>query len=85
MGTGVDLRELQQVVGKYVDQYQLVAAAGPMTAAMVARAVLGKSKLVSGAVTAGASWFAIKELAGPALNLVTDQFGNLQAILSNFR
>lgn len=85
VATGVDLQELQQVVGKYVDQYHLVSAAGPMTAAMAARALLGKNKLISGAVTAGASWFAIKEIAGPAMNLINDQFGNLQSILSSFR
>jgi len=85
VGSGADLQQLQQVVGKYVDQYHLVTAAGPMTAAMAVRLFVGKNKLVSGAVTLGTSWFAIRELTGPAMNLVQDQFGNLQSLLGSFR
>lgn len=56
-----------------------------MTAATVARVVVGKNKLVSGAVTASAAWFAIKELSGPMQNLMQDQFGYLQYLLGAFR
>jgi hypothetical protein len=81
----VDLTELQRVVGKYVDQYNLVVAAGPMTAATVTRLFTGKNKLVSGAVAMSGAWFAIKELSGPMMGLIGDQFGNLQYFFGAFR
>jgi hypothetical protein len=80
-----DLAELQRVVGKYVDQYNLMVAAGPLAAATVTRTIVTKSKLASGAVAASGAWFAIKELSGPMLNMIQDQFGYLQSILGAFR
>lgn len=85
MDPGIDLAALQQVVGKYVDQYNLVVAAGPLAAATVTRALVTKSKLASGAVAAGGAWFAAKELSGPMMNLIQDQFGYLQSIFGAFR
>jgi hypothetical protein len=85
VGTGVDLTELQHVVGKYVDQYNLLVAAGPFTAATLTRTFITKNKLVSVAMTAGGVWFAIQELASPAVRLIDDQFGNLGAIFGMFK
>ncbi len=84
MDPGVNLAELQRVVGKYVDQYNLVVAAGPLAAATVTRAFLTNNKLASGAVAASGAWFAIKELSGPMLNLIQGQFGYLQSIFGAF-
>ena len=82
---GLDLTELRHVAGKYIDHYNLVVAAGPMTAATVARVAMGKNKLVNVAVAGSGAWFAIKELSGPMLGLMQDQFGNLQSLLGGFR
>lgn len=84
MDIGTDLAALQSVVGKYVDQYNLLVAAGPLTAATVTRAFITNNKLASGAVAATGAWFAIKELSGPMLNLIQNQFGYLQSIFGGF-
>ncbi len=84
MDTGIDLTELQRVVGKYADQYNLLVAAGPLTAATVTRAFITNNKLASGAVAATGAWFAIRELSGPMMNLIQDQFGYLQSIFGSF-
>jgi hypothetical protein len=81
---GIDLTELQRVVGKYVDQYNLLVAAGPLTAATVTRAFITNNKIASGAVAATGAWFAVKELSGPMMNLMQDQFGYLMSILGGF-
>ena len=85
MTSAADLAELQRIVGKYVDQYNLTVAAGPLAAATITRTVFTKSKLASGAVAASGAWFAIKELSGPMLHMIQDQFGYLQSILGAFR
>jgi hypothetical protein len=82
--TGIDLTELQRVVGKYVDQYNLLVAAGPLTAATVTRAFITNNKLASGAVAATGAWFAVKELSGPMMNLIHGQFGYLLSIFGGF-
>jgi hypothetical protein len=76
----VDLTELQNVVGKYADQHQMIVAAGPMTAAAVVR-TFTKNKMVTMAVAGGGAWFAIQELAGPSLKLMQEQFGYLISLL----
>jgi hypothetical protein len=81
----VDLTEIQRVVGKYVDQHNLLVAAGPLTASTLVRTFVTNNKLVSGAVAASGAWFAVKELSGPVLGLIQDQFGYLQFILGNFQ
>lgn len=78
MGHNIDLSELQQVVGKYVTEYNLLVAAGPLAGATAFRMVAGKSKVVNMTVAGAGAWFAIKELSGPMLGLITDQFGYLQ-------
>jgi len=81
----VDLTELQRVVAKYSAQHNLIIAAGPLAAASFVRAFVTKHKAASGAVVAGSAWFAIQELAGPALKLIQEQFGYLLGIFGTFR
>jgi len=82
---GVDLTALQNMAGKYVDQHNLIVAAGPLTAATLVRTFVTKHKLVSGAMAARGAWLAIQELSGPALKLMQDQFGYLQSLFGAFR
>lgn len=81
----VNLSDLTHVVGKYVDQYNLLVAGGPLAAAGVVRTFVGKNKAMSLAVGGSAAWFAVKELSGPMLSLMQDQFGYLQQIFGMFR
>ena len=80
----VDLNQLQDVVQKYVSQYNLLVAAGPVTAASVVK-MFTKNKMANLAVVGGGVWFAIQELSTPMLKLMNDQFGYLQSIFSMFR
>ena len=80
MAPVVDLTDLQNVVGKYADQHRMIVAAGPMTAAAVAR-TFTKNKMVSMALVGGGAWLAIQELAGPSLKLMQEQFGYLFSLL----
>jgi hypothetical protein len=73
------------VVGGYVMQTNFLAAAGPLTAAMIAKLVVGKNKLVNLAVAGSAAWFAVQELSSPIQHLMQDQFGYLHQLMSNFR
>jgi hypothetical protein len=77
---GVDLTDLQNVVGKYADQHRMIVAAGPITAAAVVR-TFTKNKMVTMAVVGGGAWFAIHELAGTAMRLMQEQFGYLYSLL----
>ncbi len=79
MAPVVDLTDLQNVVGKYADQHRMIVAAGPITAAAVFRAFT-KNKMVNLAVAGGGAWFAIQELAGPAIRLMQQQFGYLNSL-----
>ena len=81
----VDLTELQNVVGKYVDHYNLVVAGGPLAATAAVKAFVVDNKAVNVAVTASTVWFAATELSAPMLHLITDQFDNLQGIFGMFR
>lgn len=81
MDHSVNLSELQQVVGRYVDQYQLLVAGGPLAATGLVRTFVGKNKALNLAVGGSAAWFAVKELSGPILRLMGDQFGYLQSLL----
>ena len=80
MANYANLSDLQQVVGKYVDQYQLLAAGGPLAATGIVRMFLTKNKVASLAVAGSGVWFAVKELSGPMLGLIQDQFGYLQQL-----
>jgi len=82
--SSVDLNQLQDVVQKYVSQYNLLVAAGPVTAASVVK-MFTKNKMANLAVVGGGVWFAIQELSTPMLKLMNDQFGYLQSIFSMFR
>jgi hypothetical protein len=80
----VNLTELERVAAKYAAQHNVIVAAGPLAAATLVRALVTKHKLVSGAVVAGGAWLAIREIVGPALTLIHDQFGYLQGIFGIF-
>lgn len=84
MEHSVDLNELQRVVTKYVDQYNLVVAAGPVTAASVVK-IFTRNKAVNVAVVGGGVWLAVQELSKPMMDLMNSQFGYLQYIFSMFR
>lgn len=81
----VNLSDLQAVVGKYVNQYQLLAAGGPLAVSGILRAFVTKNKIVSLAVAGSTVWFAVKELSGPMLGLIQDQFGQLEAVIGSFK
>jgi hypothetical protein len=81
----VNLSDLQAVVGKYVDQYQLISAAGPLAVSGITRTVVRKNKIVSLAVAGSTVWFAVRELSGPMLGLIQDQFGQLEALIGSFK
>lgn len=75
------LSDLQQIVSRYVDQYDLLVAGGPLAAAGFVRTFIAKNKIVSLALAGSTAWFAVKELSGPMLGLMNDQFGFLQSLL----
>jgi hypothetical protein len=81
----VNLTDLQNVVDKYVDQYQLLTAGGPLAASGAVRLFVTNNKVVTTAVMGSALWFAVKELSGPVLGLIQDQFGQLQGIFGTFQ
>jgi len=76
-----NLSDLQQVVGRYVDQYDLLVAGGPLAAAGFIRTFIAKNKVVSIALAGSVAWFAVRELSGPMMGLMNDQFGYLQSIV----
>jgi hypothetical protein len=75
---------LQSVVGKYAGQANLLIAAGPLTGAALVKTFVANNKAVKFAVAGGGVWFAVKELSGPMMGLMQDQFGYLQSIFSSF-
>jgi hypothetical protein len=81
----VDLTQLQGIVGKYVDKYQLLSAGGPLAATSLTKAFVTSNKAVNVAVGASGAWFAVKELSGPMLNLIHSQFGYLESLFGMFR
>ena len=84
MDHSVNIDELQRVVSKYVDQYNLLVAAGPVTTASVLK-LFTKNKAVNLAIVGGGAWFAVQELSKPMLDLMGNQFGYLQSIFGSFR
>ena len=84
MDHSVNIDDLQRVVTKYVDQYNLLVAAGPLSAATVIK-FFTKSKAANIALVGGGAWFAVQELSKPMLDLMRDQFGYLQSIFGAFR
>jgi hypothetical protein len=84
VGHSIDLTEIQNVVGKYATQTNFLLAAGPVTAAAIAKLIVGRNKLVNFAVVGGGIWFAVQEFSPPLLKLMQDQFGYLQYLFSTF-
>ena len=79
----IDLRELQNVVGQYVDQHGIVMAAGPLGAATIVRTFISKSKIASIGVVASGAWLAVHTVSSPILSLIQEQFGYLQSLIGN--
>lgn len=71
-------------MAKYVTRYDLLIAAGPVTAATLIKTFITDNKLIKFAVVGSGIWFAVREISGPLLGIMTDQFNALQQILSNF-
>ena len=44
-----------------------------------------KNKFANLALAGGTAWFAVKELSGPVIGLLQDNFGKMEAILGTFR
>ncbi len=61
----VNLSDIQQTIGQYVDRYNLVVAGGPFAAAGFVRTFIKKNRIVSIALAGSAAWFVVKELSGP--------------------
>jgi ABC-type enterochelin transport system permease subunit len=77
----VNLSDLQQVVGQYVDRTNLVVAGGPLAAAGIVRTFISKNKVANPALAGSTVWFAVKALSGPVIGLIGDQFGYLQSLI----
>ncbi len=60
-------------------------AAGPFGAMALVRTFITKSKLISGALTAGGVVLAIQRISGPDAELMHEQFGYLVGLLSSVR
>ena len=81
-----NLEILQQIAGKYLNPASLLVAGGPLALAGLVRiCVAKKSKFTSLALAGGTGWFAIKELSGPVMGLIQDNFGQLQSVLGSTR
>ncbi|MGD1072830.1 MAG: hypothetical protein ABSB15_22130 [Bryobacteraceae bacterium] len=80
----VDLKELQNVVGKYVDQHNLVKAAGPLAGAGILK-LMSRNKMVNVALVGSGVWFAANEVSTPMLRLIEDQFGYLGSFFGGLR
>ena len=78
------LNEIQRTVGKYVTQYDLLVAAGPVTAATIVKTFITDNKAVKFVMVGSGVWFAVREISGPMLGLITEQFGYLQQIMNSF-
>lgn len=83
MAPAVDLTDLTNVVGNYVDQHRLIVAAGPMTAGALVRTFVTKSKLVSSVLVGGGALVAIQHIAAPSLRLMHEQFGYLMSLVGS--
>jgi hypothetical protein len=77
----VDLTDLQNVIGQYMDQHGFVVAAGPLAGAAFVRMFISKSKLATTAVVGSGAWLAVQSISTPMLRLMQEQFGYLQSLL----
>jgi hypothetical protein len=69
-----DLNELQNVVGKYATEYNLVKAAGPLAGAGVMK-VVSRHKMVNLALVGSGIW----------LGMIRDQFGFVDSLFGGMR
>lgn len=60
-----------------------MVAAGPVAAATLIRIFVTDNKLIRFAIVASGIWFAAREISGPLLGTITDQFNSLQQNLLN--
>jgi hypothetical protein len=79
------LRDLQNAVSQYTNPADLAVAGGPLAASMVARVFVAKNKMLKIATVGSGIWFAVKEVSGPAMGVITDNFGYLQQIFGHAR
>lgn len=79
------LNQLQAIAGKYIQQYDLLVAAGPVTAAMLIRTFITDNKALKFATMGGGIWFAVREVSGPMLGMIQSTFGQLQSVFSAFQ
>ena len=79
----VDLTDLQNAVGLYLQQHNIALAAGPLAAAGLVRTFISKSKLATTGVVVGGAWLAVQSISTPMLQLMQEQFGYLQSLLGS--
>jgi hypothetical protein len=79
-----DLNELQNVVGKYATEYNLVKAAGPLAGAGVMK-VVSRHKMVNLALVGSGIWFAVNEISTPMMGMIRDQFGFVDSLFGGMR
>jgi hypothetical protein len=79
-----DLNEIQNVVGRYATQYNLVKAAGPLAGTGVLKLVT-RNKLVNVALVGSGVWFAVNEISTPMLRMIEDQFGFLGSLFGGIQ
>jgi len=80
----VDITQLQQVVGNYVDQHNLLVAGGPLAGAGVLKLVT-RNKLANLALVGGGVWFGVHQLSSSVLQVIQDQFGYLGSLFAGFQ
>lgn len=89
MGHSVNIYDLQRVVVYYFGRYNLLAATGPVAAALAIKLFAGNhgflKKLVNMAVMGGCIWFVALEIPGPMLRMITSQFDHLESMFASFR
>jgi hypothetical protein len=79
----VNLSDLQQVLGQYVNPSNLLISGGPLAVAGVVRGFITKNKIASLALAGSTIWFGVKTLSGPVMGLIGDQFGYLHSLIGN--
>ena len=79
-----DITQLQQVVGNYVDQHNLLVAGGPLAGAGILK-IVSKNKLTNLALAGGGVWFAVHQISSSVLQVIQDQFGYLGSLIGGVR
>jgi hypothetical protein len=52
---------------------------------MLIKTFIADNKAIRMATVGGGVWFAVREISGPMLGLIQDQFGQLQQVFGMFR